>query len=291
MGISMSACISTSVSARGQADSIAQTSPLTDVETAARNECEAIIARGLTSFVEVGQALAKIRDGKLYRSTHETFEQYVKERWDIGRAHAYRLIGAAETVPVLSPIGDTLPANESQIRPLLQFPVKDRPTVWKEVVRQCNGEITGKDVERIVNCKVKTGQEKVYKARRAAIRAKRRKDDEPIDVEVCTEDFSGIEVANFMAETSTLVARYRRDSSAEDLLSMADHLMELSDSLQAEAKPQADSLFDIGLRTAAAQGRIRGMFKDWPERYRRLIPGIMIELSEEDNGTWSEASA
>lgn len=66
---------------------------------------------------------------------------------------------------------------------------------------------------------------------------------------------------------------------------------ELRDGLQAEAEPQAEPVFDIGLNTSVVQSRIRGMFAKWPERYRRLIPGILIELSEEDNGTWSEASA
>ena len=39
----------------------------------------------------------------------------------MGRAHAYRLIDAAKTVKYLSPIGDTIPANEAQARELAQL--------------------------------------------------------------------------------------------------------------------------------------------------------------------------
>ena len=43
-------------------------------------QCEATIRRGLHTFVEVGQALAEIRDSRLYRATHETFATYLDDR-------------------------------------------------------------------------------------------------------------------------------------------------------------------------------------------------------------------
>ena len=57
--------------------------------------CEGVIGRGLTVFVEVGRALAEIRDAKLYRVNYKTFEAYCKERWEIGRSRAYELIDQA----------------------------------------------------------------------------------------------------------------------------------------------------------------------------------------------------
>ena len=39
-------------------------------------ELELVIERGLKTFVEVGAALLGIRDGRLYRETHATFEDY-----------------------------------------------------------------------------------------------------------------------------------------------------------------------------------------------------------------------
>src|SRR5260221_3259797 len=44
-------------------------------------ECEAVIQRGWQTFVEVGRALARIRDQKLYRAEHDTFETYCRQKW------------------------------------------------------------------------------------------------------------------------------------------------------------------------------------------------------------------
>jgi hypothetical protein len=49
----------------------------------------------MRSFVEVGQALAGIRDSRLYRASYDTFEAYVAERWHWERRQAYRYIEAA----------------------------------------------------------------------------------------------------------------------------------------------------------------------------------------------------
>ena len=80
-------------------------------------QCEVIIARGLATFVEVGTALLKIRDARLYRAAYGTFENYCQERWGMKRAHAYRMIEAAKVCENLSPMGD-IPASERITRPL-----------------------------------------------------------------------------------------------------------------------------------------------------------------------------
>ena len=59
-------------------------------------ELEAVIERGLDTFVEVGTALAEIRDGRLYRETHATFEAYCRERWGWTRRVGYQYIEAAQ---------------------------------------------------------------------------------------------------------------------------------------------------------------------------------------------------
>jgi hypothetical protein len=55
-------------------------------------ELEAVIDAGLPTFQSVGRALLEIRDKKLYRISHPTFEDYCQSRWDISRSWAYRLI-------------------------------------------------------------------------------------------------------------------------------------------------------------------------------------------------------
>ena len=57
-------------------------------------ECELIIKKGLHTFYEVGNALTEIRDSKLYKETHLTFEGYCIEKWNIKKRHAYKLMDA-----------------------------------------------------------------------------------------------------------------------------------------------------------------------------------------------------
>ena len=66
---------------------------------------EGIIKKNLSSFYEVGCALAEIRDQKLYLDAidfdghkYETFEKYCKERWEMDRRNAYYLIDSASVV-------------------------------------------------------------------------------------------------------------------------------------------------------------------------------------------------
>ncbi|MVN86839.1 hypothetical protein GO986_08690 [Deinococcus sp. HMF7620] len=90
---------------------------LNDHEQAALALLEGVIQNGLHEFQRTGSALAEIRDGRLYRATHSTFDAYLHERWDFTRQHAGRLIAAAEVAQVLEPIGFQ-PENERQARDL-----------------------------------------------------------------------------------------------------------------------------------------------------------------------------
>lgn len=102
---------------------LSESGPLAEAERADLEVCEAALDRLRLAFAAAGKALQVIRDARLYRETHDTFEAYVAERWDMSRASAYRLIDAWPLAEALSPIGDTR-LNEGQIRELL--PVADR---------------------------------------------------------------------------------------------------------------------------------------------------------------------
>lgn len=98
---------------------------------------EATIHSGLRTFVEVGMALMRIRDRRLYRATHDTFEAYCQERWSLSRTRSYQLIDAASLVDGMSTIGDTpTPANEGQARELSGLPAETAAEVMREARRQ-----------------------------------------------------------------------------------------------------------------------------------------------------------
>jgi hypothetical protein len=92
---------------------------------------EEIIDSERRCFYKVGKALREIRNERLYRELlFDSFEQYVKKRWDMGKSHAYRLIEASRVIDNLSPIGDVLPENEAQLRPFGKLEPTDQRKLW-----------------------------------------------------------------------------------------------------------------------------------------------------------------
>ncbi len=122
---------------------------LTDEEAAALVEAERIIERGLKTFMDTGRALARIRDGRLYRTEYGSFEAYLEQRFSMSRTYGYRLIQAVEAV---LPIGDTgyrLPGNEAQARELARVPEADRAEVWREANERSDGRPTAELIRQV----------------------------------------------------------------------------------------------------------------------------------------------
>lgn len=97
---------------------------LTRPEALALARHEIVVKAGLSTFRDVGTALAAIRDERLYRAEHATFEDYCQQRWNLARAHAYRMIDAAVAVAgvaAVSPMGDKI-TSERQARELTGLP-------------------------------------------------------------------------------------------------------------------------------------------------------------------------
>ena len=127
-------------------------------ESAALRAYEATIEGGLSGFIRVGNALAAIRDARLYRTTHDTFEDYCQARWKLGRQRAYSLIDAATTAAEMSEISDTPPVVESHAAELAKASPEQRAAVWEEVVesapRRDDGQPkpTARQVRAVVEC-------------------------------------------------------------------------------------------------------------------------------------------
>jgi hypothetical protein len=99
---------------------------------------ELIIQKGLQVFYEVGNALREIRDRRLYRKTHSTFEDYVRERWELGYNYANKQVKAASVVDNLKncTILQFLPEKESHVRPLTALKPHEQVEVWQKVVER-----------------------------------------------------------------------------------------------------------------------------------------------------------
>ena len=104
---------------------------------------EAVIERGLSTFVEVGNALLEIRSRGLHRDAgFKTFEEYCQTRWNFTHQRASQLIEAAHVAGLLA--GDeglaTIVANEAQARELAPL-MRDDP----EAAREVWGELTAEE--------------------------------------------------------------------------------------------------------------------------------------------------
>lgn len=161
-------------------------------------ECEEIIERHLKTFIEVGEALATIRDNRLYREQYKTFEQYCKEVWDYSKTYSIRQIQSYETIQLLEngvdkwcqlapknkhedenviEIGNSdnekkvvLPQNECQVSPLTKLKdPDDQVKAWQKVLEQLNdgkkltSYVVAKAVEEVLQEK---GVEKVEKTKK-----------------------------------------------------------------------------------------------------------------------------
>lgn len=130
---------------------------LTEQELAERQRLELKVER---AFVEAGKALRALRDRRLYRNTHKTFEEYCKDRFGFTRISANYKIAAAEVFENLMADDEQLlitngyqilPINERQVRPLTNLEPDEQRQVWQEAVERSGGKVpSGRTVEGIV---------------------------------------------------------------------------------------------------------------------------------------------
>lgn len=107
-------------------------------------ELEETIRHGLSTFIAVGMALAEIREGKLYRKTHATFEAYCEDQWAFTASRARQLIEAANVANEMTATTCNTPKNESQSRVLAGCEKEARAPVWEVA------EETGQSVQVVV---------------------------------------------------------------------------------------------------------------------------------------------
>jgi hypothetical protein len=161
-----------------QVDQLVEVDQLTEEEQSDRLYLERRVER---AFYEAGKALMELRDRRLYRSTHKTFEEYCRDKPN-GIANAYRFgytrmaasykIAAATVMDNLTtnglqnqemstnglqneqmcPIGlQILPTNERQIRPLTKLEPQQQQEVWQTAVEEAGGKVpSGRVVKDVV---------------------------------------------------------------------------------------------------------------------------------------------
>jgi hypothetical protein len=112
--------------------SISPEDSLNNTEIENLDRLEGVAQHGLHTHAEVADALAEIRDARLYRGTHRTFEAYLCERWRINCPGGSRVIGTPE-VSEAPAVPDAL------------------ATLWHEVLEALGSEVTATDIRLTVH--------------------------------------------------------------------------------------------------------------------------------------------
>jgi hypothetical protein len=105
--------------------------------------------------MEVGIALATIKEKKLYLEGYGTFKEYCNGRWGWTPQHTNRIIECSEFVKRLEsePTGSVMPTSERQIRPLTSLDKEAQHEAWIEankIAEKDDVPVTGKLVEKVV---------------------------------------------------------------------------------------------------------------------------------------------
>ena len=135
---------------------------LTEQEQSDRLHLERKVER---AFFEAGKALTELRNRRLYRSTHKTFEDYCRDRFGHSRQKSNYLIAAADVYENLTTIccqnlppedlttngSQILPTSEGQVRPVTKLEPQEQWEVWQQAVELAGGKVpTGRIVKDVV---------------------------------------------------------------------------------------------------------------------------------------------
>ncbi|BDI20466.1 hypothetical protein ANSO36C_62680 (plasmid) [Nostoc cf. commune SO-36] len=135
---------------------------LTEQEISDRLHFERKVER---AFFEAGKALTELRDRRLYRSTHKTFEEYCRDRFGHSRQKSNYLIAAADVYENLTTIccqnsgiedlttngSQILPTSEGQVRPMTKLEPQEQWQVWQAAVQEADGKVpTGRVVKDVI---------------------------------------------------------------------------------------------------------------------------------------------
>ena len=132
---------------------------LTEDEQSLREHLERKVER---AFYEAGSGLRELKERRLYRSTHKSFEEYCRDRFNYSRDMAYLKISAATVYDNIQKFLPTIgrqipmPTNDRQLRDLVKanFEPEVQAAVWVESVELAgdkapSGRIVKETLERL----------------------------------------------------------------------------------------------------------------------------------------------
>lgn len=128
--------------------------PAVEPMAASLADLEAVIERGLKTFLEVGEALTGIRDGRLYKEAgFETFERYCRDKWGLSKTHANRQVHAAALARALAPMGVTIGSERAAraFGPVAQSPADLNAVAGRLLAEYGSDPLTERQVRAAVD--------------------------------------------------------------------------------------------------------------------------------------------
>ncbi|MEA5537363.1 hypothetical protein [Crocosphaera sp. XPORK-15E] len=123
--------------------------PLTPSEQSEKQHLENLVIGAVWT---AGFALRQLRDKRLYRDTHSSFEQYCREQFGHTRQKSdYLIVGATIYENLTTNRCQILPTTEYQVRPLGVLDPPVQVQAWSEAVTIASGKVpTSRIVRQVV---------------------------------------------------------------------------------------------------------------------------------------------
>ena len=116
---------------------------MTPTEKQEYQACIETVRRGMQSFLEAGEALARIRSKQLYREQFPTFEAFAETTFALSGRRLHQIIESFELVRTLKSVSPNTPTPtvEGVVRPLAGLKPADQVASYLEAVAEAGGGV------------------------------------------------------------------------------------------------------------------------------------------------------
>lgn len=122
--------------------------PMTEAE---RRRYDELKSNALVHWAIVGEALTEIRDSRLYREEHATFEAFCQDVFSMTHRRANQLIAGAAVASVLGTIVPKEALKEGTVRPLAGLPADQAREVYRTTTERVGPAPRARDIQQTMN--------------------------------------------------------------------------------------------------------------------------------------------
>jgi hypothetical protein len=112
-------------------------------------QLEAQVERGYAEFINVGEALAEIRDRRLYQPRYASFPDYLMDRWRFGYRRASQVIDSARVGKIVHQADARLPLRESWMRELRNLEPSQAVEIYRAALEEHDGKPTASQIKAV----------------------------------------------------------------------------------------------------------------------------------------------